>query len=180
MWTFATRADHLSSTRTWIFSRVDYDLLYRHFTRSLDAVNEGPVEDFDLFIANSVLWVCILDEALSRGLGEPYTAARDADPDGRVLGPLRLARNAITHGQAFALDDGRPWPEVAPNVVHPRVWKFYGWLIEDGWNPPGARSEKHRKLAEIYDEEIAGTNIGSPLWRVREWLEGLAARGWAA
>lgn len=156
---------------------MDFDVLRAFFHESLDACNEGPT-DFDLAIANSVVWACALDEALSESLGEDYERARDADRQGCVLLGLRLARNAILHGQTFALGDGRWWPGVLPvDIVGPRTWLSYELLTET-WKPRN-RGPGLERLRVVYEREVAGTDIGTPLWNAREWLNGVAERGWA-
>ncbi len=157
---------------------MDFDLLLRNFTRSLDLVNEGELEDFDLSIANAVLWACILDEALTERLGAAYEEARDADRKGRTLFALRLARNAIVHGQTFGLHDGHPFPPFGePMFYGPRVWKSYDELTES-WLPRGPNSPHQTALREVYEEEIAGTHIGAPVWAARAFLDALAADRW--
>lgn len=154
---------------------MDFDLLHLYFSRSLDAINEGPTEDFHLSIANSVLWACILDDALKTTFGQSYVAARDASHEGRALSALRIARNAIVHGQTYGLHDGHPWPvDGEPLFMGPPVWKTYDELRET-WTPD---REPSVRLREMYEHEIAGTHIGSPLWAARDWLDPLAESGW--
>jgi hypothetical protein len=158
---------------------VDFDLLFRYFTTSLDAVNEGPTDDFELSIANSVIWACILDEALTARLRAAYKSARDSDRSGRVLDGLRLARNAIVHGQTFAIQpEGMPYPIDYPLFYGPPLWKSYDELTRD-WTPWGSTSAAHLQLREVYEHEIAGSNIGAPLWTAREWLDGMHERRWS-
>jgi hypothetical protein len=154
---------------------VNFDVLFGYFTESLDSLNEGP-GDFNLGIVNSIVWACAVDAALSARLGPSYSAARDADPNGRVLDGLRLARNAILHGQTFALNDGTPYPTDFPLFSGPPVWKSYEQLTED-WSPRNKGPGLERLRAK-YEQEVAGRDIGAPLWDAREWLDSVAANGW--
>jgi hypothetical protein len=155
---------------------VDFDLLFRYFTESLDSVNEGPT-DFNLAIANSVIWACALDDALMDKLGESYVSARDADRAGQTVFALRLARNAILHGQTFAIQpEGAGYPLDYPLFYGPPMWKSYAELTRD-WTPRN-RGPGLVRLRDAYEQEIAGTNIGAPLWTAREWLESARDRRW--
>jgi len=141
-------------------------------------VNEGELDDFDLSIVNAVLWACILDEALTERFGSAYEAARGADRKGRNLLALRLARNAIVHGQTFGLHDGHPFPRFGePMFYGPRVWKSYDELTES-WLPPCPNSPHQIALRDEYEKQFAGTHIGAPVWAARAFLDELAARRW--
>lgn len=155
---------------------MDFDVLFRYFEESLDSVNEGPT-DFKLAIANSIVWACVIDEALAEHLGQLYKDARETDSKGRVLDGLRLARNAILHGQTFALNSGQPFPEDFPQFSGPPVWKSYVELTED-WTPRNKGPAQDR-LRATYEAEVAGRDIGAPLWDAREWLGKVADDGWA-
>jgi len=156
---------------------VDFELLYRYFTTSLDSVDDAPGDEFELAIANSVIWACILDEALENRLGRSYTDTRSGNRSGRVLDGLRLARNAIVHGQTFAIrPGGMAFPLDYPLYYGPPVWKSAAELMRS-WTPrfqgPG-----FQRLRATYEQEIAGTNIGAPLWTAREWLDHMREHGW--
>lgn len=156
---------------------MDFDVLIGFFRESLDSVNEGS-SDFTLAIANSVVWGCALDEALAENLGGGYTMTRDDHFQGRALGGLRLARNAILHGQTFALQRiGRAYPsDEDPMFYGTPLWKSYDELTRD-WTPQN-RGAGLARLRDAYERDVAGRTIGAPLWDAREWLDGVAERGW--
>jgi hypothetical protein len=154
----------------------DADVLYRFFRESLESVDTDRI-DFNLAIANSVIWACAVDEALTARSGDSYAAARDADPNGRVLDGLRLARNAILHGQTFAVQPtGLGYPLEYPLFYGPPVWKSYAELTRD-WTPRNKGPGLDR-LRDTYEHNVAGRNIGAPLWDSRDWLDAGAALRW--
>ncbi|GMA91489.1 hypothetical protein GCM10025869_20180 [Homoserinibacter gongjuensis] len=127
---------------------MDFELLYRFFTESHDALVDGPGE-LDLAVANTVVWACAVDEALEASGGENYKLARSADAHGAVLVGLRLARNAILHGQSFAVRyQGLEYPLKYPLFYGPLVWRSYGDLIANaGLRKPGRPASQSSWIA---------------------------------
>ena len=158
---------------------MDFDVpvLFRFFDESLDSVTDGPT-DFNLAIANSVVWACAVDEALQDNLGDLYTAARDADDDGRTLFGLRLSRNAILHGQTFAIQpEGIGYPIEYPRFYGPPLWKSYAELTRH-WTPRNRGPGLDRMIA-AYDHGVARKELTAPLFRSHDWLHRMRERGWS-
>ena len=151
-------------------------MIYRFFDESVDACDEGPT-DFNLAIANSVIWACALDEALTEKLGQPYSTSRDEDKAGRTLFGLRLARNAILHGQTFGIQpEGMGYPIDYPLFYGPPLWKSYEELTRD-WTPRN-KGPGLARMRTAYEEEVARAAMPSPLLRAREWLGRVRENGW--
>ncbi|MBD8517071.1 hypothetical protein [Plantibacter sp. CFBP 8804] len=129
--------------------------------------NQGHPEGLWL-VGTFAFWAVSLDDGLRCLRGNAYGAEREADPDGSVMAGIRLARNAVSHGQVVcAAPRGLSIPFAIPFMIG--AWK---WLQRDeiaGW-APRANAYLPRQQ-QVYDERLAGRFLVEPLADALRWFE---------
>ena len=113
---------------------LGFDALEKALTR---VAATSPPERFAP-LAETLLWVCILNDAFWKEDEAAYKAARDSDCDGRTIEGLRYARHRLVHdirvygmhGGAINLEDAsqtewrwRPVDDLAERSEERRVGK---------------------------------------------------------
>jgi hypothetical protein len=122
--------------------------------------------DAPFLAGTAAFWLVAIHEGY-RDRDPAYESLRLADPDGRVLAGLTLARNAVAHGQVIvSRSRGLDWPMTFPIDYGPWVWPE---SEEWPWRP---RSSKHVPAQqESYAEHLANKPVAVPLRRALAWLE---------
>jgi len=122
--------------------------------------------DAPFLVGTAAFWLAAISEG-HRERDPKYDEARRADPDGRVLDGLILARNAVAHGQVIvARSRGLDWPLTFPMNWGPWVWPE---SREWPWRP---RDSKYVLVQqESYAEHFANEPVAAPLRRAIAWLD---------
>ncbi|TXN29770.1 hypothetical protein [Lacisediminihabitans profunda] len=111
------------------------------------------------FLAGTAaFWLIAIHEG-RRDRNPRYDKSRLANPDGRVLDGLTLARNAVAHGQVIvSRSEGLKWPLQFPMDFGPWVWAP---SREWPWRPRPSRFLERQQ--ESYAEHFAGKLVAGPL-----------------
>jgi len=122
--------------------------------------------DAPFLVGTAAFWLVAIHEG-HRDRDPNYELARLADPDGRLMDGLTLARNAVTHGQVIvSRSRGLDWPLVFPLDFGPWVWPA---SREWPWRP---RRTKHVPAQQMsYTEHFEGELVAAPLRRAITWLQ---------
>ncbi|WP_243064631.1 hypothetical protein [Humibacter sp. RRB41] len=118
------------------------------------------------FLAGTAaFWLIAIHEG-RRDRNPRYDKSRLANPDGRVLDGLTLARNAVAHGQVIvSRSEGLKWPLQFPMDFGPWVWAP---SREWPWRPRPSRFLERQQ--ESYAEHFAGKLVAGPLKQALVWL----------
>lgn len=84
-------------------------------------------DELEVFIplAEALWWARSVDEGFEKIDGSAYKGGRDADPQGRVMQGLRLARNRSGHQRALTIvrQEGLTYPLTYPMRYFDIVWR---------------------------------------------------------
>jgi hypothetical protein len=123
-------------------------------------------EDAPFLVGTAAFWLAAISEG-HRDRDSNYDITRRADPDGRVIDGLILARNAVAHGQVIvARTRGLEWPLTFPMTWGPWVWpesKEWPWRPRDSKNVLAQQ--------ESYAAHFANEPVATPLRRAIAWLD---------
>lgn len=134
-----------------------------------DIIDELALDDrrsnAPFLVGTAAFWLIAVHEAY-RDRGQSYEESRLADPNGRVLDGLTLARNAVAHGQVIVSQSrGLEWPLPSPMEFGPWTWAP---SREWPWRP--RTSSYLPAQQESYAEHFAGKLVAAPLQRALAWL----------
>ncbi|WP_039731420.1 hypothetical protein [Cryocola sp. 340MFSha3.1] len=128
---------------------------------------EGDSDTLDVRLGTFAFWAVALDERLAKVNGDAYSTPRDIDPAGRLLLPLRFARNALAHGSiVMARPAGFTVPFALPLVIPPDTWRPLSELVRE-WpdrRHPGGPAEV------AYGDLLSGRPVGNLMPLLRDWF----------
>jgi len=139
--------------------------------RHLDARKRTDLLDAFASAAETVWWICAIDEQLNGGStrnNTDYARARNDDEMGRYIPALRWLRNRHTHQLPITTDEDRtPFfpPPGADYVLH--VGSGFTWRATQEIRT----DPDHDHGSDAYHKLVAGMKTSIALARACDWLE---------
>jgi hypothetical protein len=115
-------------------------------------------------LTEALWWARSVDEGVEELVGTGYTAARDADANGRCLLGMQHARNRSGHQRALAVE--KLEHEVTLLIAGVKRFRVI-WRPESDL-PPGRAS---RRLEAAYKEHLQGRPVMARLDSARTWFK---------
>lgn len=118
-------------------------------------------------IGTFAFWAIALEDGLRDMHGARYADLRRDDPNAAGMPGLRLARNAVSHGQLIcAQASGMTFPMTFPLHFGPWAWKQLGELLRQ-WKPQQSRwlaDEKASYSAHLESKLPSDTMRAAVAW----------------
>jgi hypothetical protein len=141
--------------------------------RCLEGCESGRDERIPYLLGTFALWAVALEDGLRRIHGADYGELREKTATGQVMPGMRLARNAVAHGQLIcARATGISYPLTYPLDYGPWIWKSLPELLET-WQPD--KSDWLPGQYTSYEHHFVHREIADPMKMSTAWLKEFTA-----